>query len=700
MGAGMSYLRRMRGRRLVLDLLLGLALALAVGSQFLRLDWSLLVLLPAYIIFVLAGIVAADKLVVDVIEPRLAGYTPLKRWAWIATCLLAGLYLVYALGITVYPHPNQIRITATGQKNPQAGASEVLLAQIYTGSRAPWWGVEHYCRGDWLQRDGFLNSIYNQPSELVCTVYSDQPMLVRFGVHPWSGEMQLDYYDQRTSLDLYAPSGGTQDVFLAVSLSQGEKALRILLLTVDTVALGLLLLAFSLWVAVPQQSSAAKARHSVRFYRWWQFALPMLVAWLIYLLAYWPGFLSTDSLDQFTEIAAGQLNNWHPAFHTMTLWLVTRLGFSPAPVVLLQILLLSGLLGWGFSLMQRHGAPAWSAWAGAIFLALSPATGLMLINPWKDIAYSIAVIWLVLLIFQVVVSRGEHLQNRFFWLWLGLAAALVALYRHNGAPVAIGSLLLLLVGYPRRWKPLLPALALCIALWLLVSGPVYRLAGVNTRQETGGQNLGIPGWAVLLADYHRQNGAELLSEELALIEHVAPGGQSFDLVELARNAQSAQQMALRLTRQRPDLSLEFLLRQVGYVLTVFQPPLARLGYVELRIYENPFGIQPAPVLPVLQPVLKQLTLASEKPFIDWLFWRNAFWMYVLVISAAAAAIRRRSWQVLVVIVPVLFNALPLAVFSGGQIARYILPTLLAGPLLAGWLILERQPSTNDKLDQT
>jgi hypothetical protein len=93
------------------------------------------------------------------------------------------------------------------------------------------------------------------------------------------------------------------------------------------------------------------ARESLRY------ALPCAIVWSIYLLAYWPGLMSYDSLQQWEQMTTGQLDNWHPAFHTMSNWLITRLWLSPAAVALTQIATLSLLVGWTVARIRRLGAP-------------------------------------------------------------------------------------------------------------------------------------------------------------------------------------------------------------------------------------------------------------------------------------------------------------------------------------------------------
>lgn len=75
-------------------------------------------------------------------------------------------------------------------------------------------------------------------------------------------------------------------------------------------------------------------------------ALPLLVWWL----GWYPGFASSDTIDQWSQIRTGVYFNHHPAVHTLFLDLFSGGGDRPGLVTLLQIFALSGLLvyaaGW------------------------------------------------------------------------------------------------------------------------------------------------------------------------------------------------------------------------------------------------------------------------------------------------------------------------------------------------------------------
>lgn len=676
-------------QRILLAVGLGAAFGASLSSVFLHSGMPAWVRLSGFLLFSLTGAGLAWLLLTRMLLPGLARYPQKIRLAWFGLCLLAGFFLVLNIPWSALPQDHAIQIVATGAKNPAAERSEVWLSSITTDRQAFSGRLKDICTSGWYIIEGKLVSAENQPAAITCHVRSNGPILLKFGMHRWAGEVNLTAGSVQLHKDLYSAEGDTWEVSLPGALTPLERTAQAGLILANTISLAVLLLALTVFTinrpAGPISLPTGKARF---LSSWWVFALFLAAAWGMYLVIYWPGFFTTDTLSQFKQLDGSFFNDWHPAFHTMTLWLITRAWFTPASVILVQIGLLSSLLGLGFNQIVRRGAPLWLAWLGAIFLGFSPGIAWILLNPWKDVAYTIALIGLTLLFFMVFTSRGAQLTRPWVWVGIGVCVALSALYRHNGAPVAFGSLLMLAIAYPKRWNSLAGALAVALIIFLGVKGPLYAVTKVSANNpDPLSTNPGIPSTSFLLLDYQQRAGITLDPAIIAKMDEVLGQPTIGDgLIFLARYGADFNREAERLALAHPFLTLGFGLERSKYIFQVLQPPLARLGYVEPVVEENPFGFHEVEISPWVKFHLSQLIFLTETPYLDWLFWRNAFWMYALIIGAVVAWVRTRDLRVFLLIIPVLFNALPLAIFSGGHIARYILPTLIVGPWLGGYLL--------------
>ena len=171
--------------------------------------------------------------------------------------------------------------------------------------------------------------------------------------------------------------------------------------------------------------------------------------------------------------------DWHPAFHTMNIWLITRLALSPALAAAVQILALATAVGWTLSVLQRYGISKVVLWCTVLLVAVCPLNGLMAVTLWKDLAYSVVLLILATYLFQIVMSGGEWLMFKRNWLLLGLVLTLVLLYRHNGIMPAACTVAVLIFFYRRCW--LWVAVAALVALFLTagIRGPLFDMLEVD-----------------------------------------------------------------------------------------------------------------------------------------------------------------------------------------------------------------------------
>src|SRR5262249_12632316 len=213
--------------------------------------------------------------------------------------------------------------------------------------------------------------------------------------------------------------------------------------------------------------------------RWswaWYAAVPV-AAWTVYWLAFFPGVVSHDSIAQWREILEGRYDDWHPAFHTWTLWFLTRPWRSLGAVSLAQVML-GGLLVGGFlAATRRLGASALATWSAAVWLAVSPVFGMSVIAVGKDTAFGLALVWTTMLLLRARM-RGALTIGAGAWSCASLA--LLFLFRPTGPAVAWPILCGTVWCYRRTGlRALLIASCVLGVSVGLVKGPVYRLVEVT-----------------------------------------------------------------------------------------------------------------------------------------------------------------------------------------------------------------------------
>jgi len=170
-------------------------------------------------------------------------------------------------------------------------------------------------------------------------------------------------------------------------------------------------------------------------------SITVYAVFYINFLAYYPGGISTDNVDQWIQVQSNTYDNLHPAIHSMMIWLVTRVYNNYAFVIKIQIIF--------FGLMSGCLAATLVSWGVKIrwiliflFTLISPRTtyGIML-YAWKDNAFTISIMGLCACMINIVFSDGLWLRKWYNILVFALALALSSLLRHNGiiftAPVLV-----------------------------------------------------------------------------------------------------------------------------------------------------------------------------------------------------------------------------------------------------------------------
>jgi hypothetical protein len=147
--------------------------------------------------------------------------------------------------------------------------------------------------------------------------------------------------------------------------------------------------------------------------------------------------MSADSMVQWGQVLTGIFVDHHPAFHTFLIWLLTRIYPSPAIIAIAQIITLAFVAGLWFALFESLDIRRWVIWLIAFIFAIIPVNGTMVNTLWKDIPYSIAVLGLTLIILRIVYTKGTWIVSITAQIILGVTAALVMLFRHDGLILGI-----------------------------------------------------------------------------------------------------------------------------------------------------------------------------------------------------------------------------------------------------------------------
>lgn len=207
----------------------------------------------------------------------------------------------------------------------------------------------------------------------------------------------------------------------------------------------------------------------------WLGVLPLLTWWL----GWFPGFLTPDSIDQLGQIDRFEFFNFHPIAHTFSMWVVTRVWDHPGAITLVQVLLLAGLLGLLARRLTQIGVPWWLTVAAAWITASLPMVGATTIAVWKDVPYSLAMVWAFAELVALARDRDGFWTSWWGPLRLGTALGLMWALRANGKITVVIIVIALAIGFATRWRRLLAAAGAMVAVGMVLPTVLIAVLSVN-----------------------------------------------------------------------------------------------------------------------------------------------------------------------------------------------------------------------------
>ncbi|MBK9118503.1 MAG: hypothetical protein IPM18_02725 [Phycisphaerales bacterium] len=627
-------------------------------------------------------------------------------WHGIVLLAAVGFYFAVPLPSAFPPQAAQVvTLTATGEHVAESRSAEVWLFGLDHGERRV--SLRGFEPGiGWEVRGRALVSYRNQPATIVWRGYLRPESELVLRRHAWSGGVRIAVDSEVRTLDLYAPE--SSEVRIPIGAGRAPSAawqLSVAMADIWLLSIALWLVGACLLVRPDTAGTKEPPRWS-----WLAYGAPATILWSMYLIAFWPGCLTPDSIAQWDQMLSGNLLDDHPYVHTLTIWLITRLWLSPAVVAMVQIGVAAAVVGVALHVFRKAGVPAWACWGAAWLSALAPAQSILAVTLWKDLFFSAGLTLLTVLFAFVAVQQGRALRRIPVLAGLVLAGLLVALYRHNGWPVALGALVLLALVYRRSWPQMVVVLLLVGGTWYAAKGPVRAALGI-ARSPLGIELLMMHHVAAHVA------AGTTTEPERAEMTGLFPDfdewpyradtsrpflyGHARGMEIIGQNAEAIRRVFWSTAARRPDVNLWHVVRNAALVWRVQTPPgtLYPMSPVwrdgqELRyVARNTADLREASLSPQLAKWLARQGQWQESTWFTAVWWRNALWLYIALLAVVLAALRLADVRLLVVALPVLLNAAILVAGVPTNTHRYAFPATCIGMLLVVWPLLARLPRT-------
>lgn len=466
----------------------------------------------------------------------------------------------------------------------------------------------------------------------------------------------------------------------------------------------LLVMLVNLWE--PKTSAVNKERT----YAWLRFMLPMLLVWIFSLLVFWPGVISSDSRELWRQAVTGDFNDWQSAFFTMVLYLLLKINYSLGFVLILQILFFALVVAFGLGRLEKRGVPKLVLWILSLLFALSPLNNMQVITLWKDIPFSVSILWLSILFFEIYDSDGDWIAHKKNIVLLLFVALLISLLRQNGIPVTAASLLILSFAYKRQRKQFLGILAALLVLFVFIKGPIYDFIGLD-RGISGQSNL------ILLHHVaaHVEAGTEMEADEIAYLNNMLPlsdwdyqccyvlsttSQKNFKMSEFLANGAYNRKLALNLFLRDPlvDIRHTFCSGDMAWRFGQNQcKTFSSHGFNTWSagnqdwIVGNDFNLTENSYLPDL--VQKYADTLRIFGFLDdylVVYLRPAFNFYIFLLCLVIAYIRNDDWKIFLIGVPTILQTIILFLINFAPVIRYFYSTNLVSLFFIAIILYKRR----------
>jgi hypothetical protein len=441
------------------------------------------------------------------------------------------------------------------------------------------------------------------------------------------------------------------------------------------------------------------------------YIIPLIMG-LIYWLAFFPGVLSFDSVAQWDQLSTFKITNWHPAIHTILMWLLTRIWYSPAIVSLFQVVVASLVIGYGLNSIQKVSQlPGYILIALGFLISANPLVGIMDVTLWKDILYGFFVLLLIIYIFNIVSSDGEWILKPIHFIMFGCTLAFIWLIRPNGFPVAVASLLAIAIIYKKYYKHFSYSSLIAIAIILFVLGPVYTWFKVD-RASKQSYGYGVVFVHPVVAYVSSNSDLGYLSDnEKQYLNQIYPLNNPWsyscydatiffykntNLSPVISDPLMMVKIFSKLAVRDPKITINHYICLSSFVWSPFQP---KNVYLETILFEN-YNLNQTPSTKIYADVINQNSRLPEVlGFIrhiveaEWhrdiyrIIWRPAIYMYLFLVCLTFFVFKTGHKKWLLLSVPLIAQSIVIMFTAQLEALRYQYPVYLISMLFSIPLII-------------
>ncbi|MGN1379199.1 MAG: DUF6020 family protein [Bacilli bacterium] len=224
----------------------------------------------------------------------------------------------------------------------------------------------------------------------------------------------------------------------------------------------------------------------------------MISVWTIYLLTYYPGTLSPDSISEYSMLVNGLniTSDHHPVFHVLFMALFYNIGFkifsSPNIGVLFvsiaQMIIMASIFTYSLYFLRKRNCPKLILYTLLLLYSFSPIYGYYSITMWKDVLFGGCLLLLTIECYKIF-EKKEKLQFKDLISFI-IISIFTVFFRNNAIYAYIILAIILLIILKKYYKIFSISFLIVIMLFVFVKGPLFKYFDIN--KSSTAEYIGMP----------------------------------------------------------------------------------------------------------------------------------------------------------------------------------------------------------------
>ncbi|MCI8530031.1 MAG: hypothetical protein HFH82_12925 [Lachnospiraceae bacterium] len=214
--------------------------------------------------------------------------------------------------------------------------------------------------------------------------------------------------------------------------------------------------------------------------------------WFPYFLTYYPGLIFGDSLNSiYQALGIQNWNNHFPILYTFFIKICIKFGLMLGNInlgyafyTIIQMIAISCILSYVVCWL-KHKNIIFLSVISCIYYAFEPSFPQHAIAMWKDGIFSVSLLYLCTLLFDLVLSKGELLRSKSFLLQNIISIFIICFFRNNGvyiiAVITISMLIYTFIDRQNYKEKIHYILTLCTIIFMvfIITGPIYKVLNIE-----------------------------------------------------------------------------------------------------------------------------------------------------------------------------------------------------------------------------